>query len=205
MDHMREASGYDAIVLAGGAGRRLGGVDKASVLVGDRSLLDRVLQALAGAGRIVVVGPPRTLPPGVLSTSEHPPGGGPVAAVAAGLELVRAPLVTVLACDLPFVTAETVARLAAPLTADGAATCDGAHLLDEGARRQPLTAVYRTLSLRAAVAALDQVWGSPMRGLIAGLLMVDVRASAGQAWDCDTWNDVDRARRRAAENLVEGS
>lgn len=53
---------YDAIVLAGGAAKRLGGADKPGVLVGGRALLDRVLGACAGAGTTVVVGeggPPR--------------------------------------------------------------------------------------------------------------------------------------------------
>jgi len=40
---------FDAVVLAGGAGRRLGGVDKALVEVGGQDLLTRVLGAVAGA------------------------------------------------------------------------------------------------------------------------------------------------------------
>ncbi|MGW0901366.1 NTP transferase domain-containing protein, partial [Streptomyces goshikiensis] len=40
---------YDAIVLAGGAARRLGGVDKPALPVGARTLLDRVLDACPDA------------------------------------------------------------------------------------------------------------------------------------------------------------
>ncbi|NJP68904.1 NTP transferase domain-containing protein, partial [Streptomyces spiramenti] len=40
---------FDAVVLAGGAGRRLGGADKAAVRVGGRTLLDRVLTASRAA------------------------------------------------------------------------------------------------------------------------------------------------------------
>ena len=112
---MSAESEYDAIVLAGGAGRRLGGVDKAALEVGGRTLLDRVLAALVDARRVVVVGPSRSLPPGVIVTSEQPPGGGPVAGLAAGLDLVEAPLVAVLACDLPFVTVDTLRTLLAAL------------------------------------------------------------------------------------------
>ncbi|MYU19520.1 NTP transferase domain-containing protein, partial [Streptomyces sp. SID8361] len=50
---------YDAVILAGGAARRLGGVDKPALRVGGRALLDRVLDACRGAGRTVVVGPRR--------------------------------------------------------------------------------------------------------------------------------------------------
>src|SRR4051812_33904528 len=42
-DPMSSRPEYDAIVLAGGGGRRLGGVDKATLEVGGRTLLDRVL------------------------------------------------------------------------------------------------------------------------------------------------------------------
>lgn len=53
---------YDAIVLAGGAAKRLGGADKPGIRVGGRALLDRVLAACADASTTVVVGgrrPPR--------------------------------------------------------------------------------------------------------------------------------------------------
>ncbi|MDP9398746.1 MAG: NTP transferase domain-containing protein, partial [Actinomycetota bacterium] len=50
---------YDAVVLAGGRARRLGGVDKPGLEVAGRSLLDRVLAACAGAGRTVIAGPQR--------------------------------------------------------------------------------------------------------------------------------------------------
>ncbi len=53
---------YDAIVLAGGSGRRLGGVDKADIRVGEQTLLDRALDAVAEATKRVVVGRPRALP-----------------------------------------------------------------------------------------------------------------------------------------------
>lgn len=193
---------YDAIVLAGGAARRLGGVDKATVDVGGRSLLDRVLAAVAECERAVVVGPPRTLPAGVRRTSERPAGGGPVAGLAAGLELVEAPLVAVLACDLPFLTSATLATLVNTLVACDAAT-DGAWLVDETGRQQPLTAVYRTASLRRVVSSLDTVAGTPMRAVCEALRMLDVRAPAGQSEDCDTWDDVRRARIRADQGSSE--
>ena len=53
--------GFDAVVLAGGAARRLGGTDKPALRVDERTLLEHVVAAVAGAGRIVVVGPRRSL------------------------------------------------------------------------------------------------------------------------------------------------
>ncbi|MFI8511390.1 DUF6457 domain-containing protein [Streptomyces sp. NPDC085460] len=80
---------FDAVVLAGGAARRLGGVDKPGVRVGGRALLDRVLAACAGAGRTVVVGDPRPTVRPVRWTREQPAGTGPVAALDAGAGALR--------------------------------------------------------------------------------------------------------------------
>jgi molybdopterin-guanine dinucleotide biosynthesis protein A len=196
---------YDAIVLAGGTGRRIGGVDKAALDVGGRSLLDRVLVALIEARRIVVVGPSRPLPVGVVGTTEQPPGGGPVAGIAAGLAVVEAPLVAVLACDLPFATDATVRALVDALEPGADGSADGAWLVDETGRPQPLAAVYRAAPLRAAVASLVHVSNVSMRAMLGGMTMVDVVGVAEQAWDCDTWADLDRARQRVADLCVEES
>ncbi|MFD5631680.1 DUF6457 domain-containing protein [Streptomyces sp. NPDC127072] len=102
---------YDAVVLAGGAARRLGGVDKPAVRVGGRALLDRVLAACADASNTVVVADPRPTARPVLWAREDPPGGGPVAALDAGLRHITAEYVVVLSADLPFLEAGTVGRL----------------------------------------------------------------------------------------------
>ncbi|HEY4993381.1 MAG TPA: NTP transferase domain-containing protein [Nakamurella sp.] len=108
-----------AVVLAGGRGSRLGGRDKPALLIGDRSLLDIALLAVAGCP-VVVVGPTRPLPVGLLSAHEVPPGSGPAAAVAAGWlalpELPATAIIAVLAADLPGITRATVARLCAALS-----------------------------------------------------------------------------------------
>ena len=49
--------GYAAVVLAGGAGRRLGGPTKPRLDVGGASMLARVLAAVSDAAPRVVVGP----------------------------------------------------------------------------------------------------------------------------------------------------
>ena len=62
---------YDAVVLAGGAARRLGGVDKPGLGVGGRSLLERVLAACADARTTVVVADPRPVPRPVVWAREE--------------------------------------------------------------------------------------------------------------------------------------
>lgn len=116
---------FDAVVLAGGAAKRLGGVDKPSVSVGGRSLLDRVLAACAGAAGTVVVGSRRPTARPVMWAREEPPGGGPLAALHAGLRRTTAERVVVLSADLPFLDEHTVRRLLATLDDDDDDDGDG--------------------------------------------------------------------------------
>ncbi|GGJ87473.1 hypothetical protein GCM10010123_16330 [Pilimelia anulata] len=195
-------------MLAGGAGRRLGGPDKPDRAVAGRSMRDRVLAAVADAAARLVVGPPGPpLPPGVRRAREDPPGGGPVAAASAGLAaLDTAPtspagpaaavpaVVALLAADLPLLDPPAVARLLAALAADPAA--DAALYVDGGGRYQYLCGVWRTAALRAALAAAPPA-GRPVRALLAGRRVVGVTAGGpGPApwFDCDTEAELRAAR-----------
>ncbi|MFE0251474.1 NTP transferase domain-containing protein [Streptomyces sp. NPDC059010] len=142
---------YDAVVLAGGGARRLGGVDKPALRVGGRALLDRVLAACADAHTTVVVADPRPTARPVLWAREDPPGGGPLAALDAGLRHTTAEYVVVLSADLPFLDEGTVRRLLTALRTSGA---DGALLTDADGRDQPLVAAYRASAVRRELAAL---------------------------------------------------
>jgi molybdopterin-guanine dinucleotide biosynthesis protein A len=194
---MDEAPRFAAIVLAGGAGSRLGGVDKAAIEVGDTTLLDRALHAVGGAESTVVVGPARDLPTGVSIVSEDPPGSGPAAAVAAGLTALTAPgsaaIVVVLACDMPLVDAADVDRLVCE--AASRTDADAVMYVDSNGRRQYLAAAYRTTAVTAAVAAAGDTAGASMRSLVARLTVVEIAAHPDLTLDCDTWPDVERTRR----------
>jgi molybdopterin-guanine dinucleotide biosynthesis protein A len=188
---------YDAVVLAGGGGRRLGGLDKAALTIGRVPLLDRALDAVAGASHIVVVGPGRAVPSGVLVVSDQPPGGGPVSALAAAVPTLRSPLVVVLACDMPFVTATAVERLVAACeTHDAdvdASRVDGALLVDGDGRRQYLAAAYRVPALTRALDDAGSPYGLSMRSLVRRLTVADVAANPEETLDIDTWDDVERS------------
>ncbi|WP_327736430.1 molybdenum cofactor guanylyltransferase [Streptomyces nojiriensis] len=189
---------YDAIVLAGGAARRLGGADKPALSVGGRALLDRVLDACPDARATVVVGGRRATTRPVRWTREDPPGGGPVAALDAGLRRTTAELVLVLSADLPFLDRETVRAL---LDAPGA---DGAMLRDPDGRDQPLVAAYRAEPLRREIALLaaehGTLTGLPLRALTAELDLARVTSRPLASFDCDTWDDLAAARARIREH-----
>jgi molybdopterin molybdotransferase len=177
-----------AIVLAGGASRRLG-ADKPEQRIGGRRLLDIALAAVVGADTVVVVGPPRDVPTGVTVVRENPPGAGPVAALAAGFAALtgdRADVV-VLPADLPDITAGTVAALA---QARGDAPV--ALAVDDSGRPQYLTAVWDSAALAAALGTDP----SRMRDLIPADAAT---AAVGGAGDIDTPEQLAAARARAAD------
>jgi molybdopterin-guanine dinucleotide biosynthesis protein A len=185
---------YDAVVLAGGTARRFGGAtDKVALEVDGTALLDRVLAGCAGARTTVVVGPRRPTRRPVSWVREQPPGGGPVAAVAAALPSVTADRILLLAADLPFFDPATAALLLRELAGE----VDAAVLVDADGRDQPLAAAYRTAPLLAALAVLGDPAGLPLRRLVGGLTTRRIADADGAALDCDTWEDLARARAHA--------
>jgi molybdopterin-guanine dinucleotide biosynthesis protein A len=197
---------FDAVVLAGGRGSRLGGTDKPGLVVGGQTLLGSVVSAMtsAGAARVVVVGPERPAVPGtgargggqVRYAREEPPGRGPVAALRCGLAEICAPAVVLAAADLPFLRPAHVTRLLAAL----AGPASGAVALDAAGRPQWLASAWPAAGLRDA---LGRYPGSSLRGLLAPLdpVLLPDETAAGQPppWlDCDTAEDLRLARDWAA-------
>ncbi|WP_326737362.1 NTP transferase domain-containing protein [Streptomyces sp. NBC_01022] len=192
---------YDAIVLAGGAAKRLGGADKPGVRVGGRALLDRVLGACTGAGTTVVVGGRRPTARAVTWAREEPQGGGPLAALGAGVRHTKAEHVLVLSADLPFLGADTVGSL---LEAADQRDAEGAVCTDQDGRDQPLVAVYRAEPLRRELALIATEHGGlaglPLRLLTHELTLSRVAADPLASFDCDTWEDIASARARIREH-----
>jgi molybdopterin-guanine dinucleotide biosynthesis protein A len=130
----------DAAILAGGRARRFAGADKSSLRVGPATILERQLDALGDvADRIFVVsGDPAPFEPYRLPVvPDRLENAGALGGIFTALVEAQSPHVLVVACDLPFLTAPLLARLAGlagdeydavvPRTRDG---------------RQPLCAVY---------------------------------------------------------------
>lgn len=183
------------VVLAGGGSRRMAGRDKTRLLVGGVGVLDRLLadlgRHLPGA-QLVVVGPapdsppgssPAEAPAGVTWCREDPPGGGPVAGLAAGMSALPADVgaVVVVAGDQPFAGAVPVRLLAALEAAPGA---DGALAVDPQGRRQPLLGAYRGAWLRRRLAEV-QAEGMSVRALLADLAWAAVAVNERECVDVD--------------------
>lgn len=181
-----------AVILSGGSGVRLGGVDKASIEIDGLTLLEHALTSTAAAQEVVVVGPelPTTRP--VTWTREEPQGGGPAAGLLAGLDALaeRPGLVCVLAVDMPRFSARTLGRLVDVLAAEGE-DADAVCLVDDENRKQWLAAVYRYDALVAARPEdRSAEHGLSIRRLMLPLRIVAVPAVADEARDVDTWADL---------------
>lgn len=193
-------AGFDAVLLAGGRASRVDGVDKTAFTSGDATLLDRAVEASAGARTLVVVGlrEGRLPPAGALLTREQPARSGPVTALAAGLDVVPrpAPWTLVLACDLPRAPEAVRALLEDGGRHDGAGERrDGLLAVDSGGRRQPLLGFYRTGALQARLDALraeGPLVGLSLRRLLDGLDLLEVPVADELSADVDTAGDADR-------------
>ena len=187
MDFDLGAAGFSGVLLAGGTAARMDGIDKASIELGGRTLLEICLDAFLDADEVVVVGPRtvRTTRP-VTFTVEDPPKGGPVAGLLTGVDMLLRParLIGVLAVDMPRVSAHTFRRLR-----DASARHDGAFLVDGTGRRQ-LCGVLDADALRRVRPDLEGQHGMPLRVLLAELDLAAVASVGDEARDIDTWADL---------------
>lgn len=193
---------WSVIVLTGGGSRRMGH-DKATLDVAGATLLDRTLDGVPAGIDVVVAGPPvRVARAGVVFLQEEPPGGGPVAGVDAALAVVTAPVVVVLATDLPLVgtlPAGLVQALAGSV--DDVSPLDAVLAADASGRPQQLCAAYRADALRQAIADNGPANGAAMHRVVARLRTstlsaVALREVRGETvevdptWDIDTPEDL---------------
>lgn len=164
------ALGVSAAILAGGRARRLGGADKASLTVGRARIIDRQLAALSAVAddiRIVCNDPGRYADLGIRVIADAIPGAGPLGGIYSALLDAAHEHVLIVACDLPFVTAALLERLAA----ESLGWPETDAVVPRSARGlEPLCAVYRR---RCAAAARRRIEQGTLQA--AGLLE-DVRA-----------------------------
>ena len=185
---------WSVIVLAGGSGQRLGGVDKAALPIDGTPALERLLASLPDDIPVIVAGPERPVTRPVSFEPESPTGGGPVAGIAAAMASVKTPNVIIVATDMPWsgpiITVLTdrfvgaSADVLIPVSTDG--------------RRQVLCCAWRTDALQDALDGLGDSHGRSVRDLVSLASAVEWQLDemqSAQLADIDTPDDLTRAQR----------
>jgi len=174
------------VILAGGASRRMGGRPKALLPFGGEPLLLRQLREMSRlcSQVFVVTNAPEALHPAlalwppaadggqtwaaVRCIPDAYPGAGPLAGLHAAAAEVKAGLIWVVGCDMPYVSAPAAAALAACCTGAGV----DATVPRLGGRTHPLHGVYAAEPAAAAAAALLEAGERRMMALLDRLRCV---------------------------------
>lgn len=149
---MTRISGATALVLAGGRGRRLGGVDKALLPLAGRPMVERVLEVLRPLFEQILFVAAAEEPYasfGLPVAIDRHASAGPLAGLEAGLAAAKSPRAFAVACDMPSLSGELIRFLAA-LDTEAQAVVPVA-----GGRLQPLHAFYQTELAAEAKSALE--------------------------------------------------
>ncbi len=176
-------------ILAGGAGRRMG-ISKSLLQVGDKPILDYLLEEIAWPGpTLLVTAPGRESPPGhdrfTREIVDPIAGGGPLRGVLTALENVRTPLLVVLTVDMPGIRYPQIDHVLKPLL-DNPNTLGlmTRRMVDGQPRIEPFPFSVRS-SAQAIVARRLNEDQRSMHGLLGelGFLAVDAPAH----WDDRVW------------------
>lgn len=182
-------------ILAGGAGRRIGGDKPHRLLCGTR-LLDRALKAAqdVAAPVVLVVRDPRQVMGFTGTVIQDAPGvEGPMAGLLSALIWAAeagADRVLTLPCDMPFLPKDLLPRLEAAMADDVCAT-----VAASGGRLHPVCALWRTTTRPVLVQRAEQGRLS-LRGLsdAVGSAVVDWPTDGGDPFfNINTAEDLERA------------
>lgn len=173
------------IVVAGGQGTRMGGVDKASVTVHGVRLVDRLIAQLPVSTKYVVVSPHDL---GLPATCEQPPFGGPVAGIHAGYHYLmenfpHLDYIAILPVDAP-----DSPQILPPLY-EALREAPGANLAlirSQDGSLQNLCALWRAKALAQALDALGNPRNQSVRRLLAHAGRIIEVEGTGAERDYDT-------------------
>ncbi|MBK7421833.1 MAG: molybdenum cofactor guanylyltransferase [Propionivibrio sp.] len=186
-----------ALILAGGDSQRMG-CDKTQLLLGDQTLLQRVIAIVQPMFPQVLVSVRQHRPEIALpQVCDEYPTAGPLAGLCAGLAQVGTPWIFALASDMPFVQPALIERLA-QRRAGYQAVVPVVH-----GHPQPLAAFYSASGLDTLRALLEAEGRRSLRAALEHLnvFYVDesdlLKSDPGlrSFFDIDTPQDVAAARR----------
>jgi molybdopterin-guanine dinucleotide biosynthesis protein A len=144
------------IVLAGGRGQRMGGIDKGLVPLNGRPMVAHVLDALRPQVGAILINANRNLEQYGAFGYEVVPDAqdgylGPLAGLASGMQSATTPYVVTVPCDSPLLGEGIVKRLYDSLMKDEAEIC----VAHDGERTHPVFTLLKRELLPSLLAFLD--------------------------------------------------
>lgn len=151
MGHVREP--VTGLILAGGRGSRMGGLDKGLVEYKGRALIDHVIARIAPQVDELFISANRNLDDYArrgyrVIADTLPDFQGPLAGVLAGLQVAGHEWMLVVPCDMPHLPHDLAARLQASRAGQAVV------IADDGERTHPAVMLMRTDLTEALVAYL---------------------------------------------------
>ena len=198
---MSRAGSVTGCVLAGGEGRRLGGVDKGLVALAGRPLVEHCLQRLRPQVGALLISANRNLatyaafglPVFDDARADH---AGPLAGCLGALRRATTRHVVTAACDSPFLPRDLVARLLDALTTAGAEIA----VVSTNGRLQPVFALY-AVSVADSLADYLDGGGRKVDTWLRrhALVEVDFSDAAGAFMNINTPEELASASQRLAD------
>jgi len=151
-----DRSDVTAVILAGGQGRRMGGLDKGLIEFKGRSLAAILVERLEQQGVDIVINANRNLARyqqfgHTVISDQLDDYQGPLAGFASAMAVVNSPFILTLPCDGPLLAEDYLARFIAAYANEPAPIL----VADDGERLQPVHALLRVDLLPSLVRFLD--------------------------------------------------
>lgn len=156
------------VILAGGAGKRFGGIQKARLQIGGKTIISRIIETIGDlfSEIIIVTHTPSEFSdyPGCIITGDHFPGQGPLAGIHAAIKASSSGAVFVFAGDMPFLDSDIVRR-----QIDAFNNTDFEIFIPRvGGVMEPLHSVFRRTVLEDLEKFLSEPRGRSIRDFISG-------------------------------------
>ncbi len=198
-DSMKKHSfSITGVILAGGLGRRLGGVDKGLMNVAGRPLIERTLGSLVPQVDRVLINANRNIDAYArygfpVVTDKHPDYQGPLAGMASALAAADSEYVLCVPCDATWLPPDLASRMKAALARDEGKVC----AIHDGAWLHPVCALIP----RALLPDLRQWLGDGRREVAGwlqkhGLVTVSYPEWPSVYWSINTADDLASVERR---------
>ncbi len=146
-----------AVILAGGASRRMG-FDKQTLKLDGRSLIERTVEQLGELfdDIIIVTDRPQLYRDDkVRLASDIFPGGGPIAGIHAGLLQAKSRFVYVIGCDMPYIEKDYINFMKRKLESADVGSVAGCMMRRETGYLEPLNAFYSATLAEALAKELE--------------------------------------------------